>query len=175
MSANMILFHSPFLLWTELKDCNSMSPLLCCCCSTCRISRTNTSSSHSVASSAFLRASPSSTKSELGLQNECTHTKAKEAQHLTKHQDILKVDYVLYPFTHAWSDLLGEREGDDAGSWGRKQKKTAKVMASTDCKARDLKEEKVPSKIGSNAVAWEPRPSRLQTNRGNKSCNDGLC
>ena len=31
MSANMIVFHSPFLLWTELKDYNSMSPLLCCC------------------------------------------------------------------------------------------------------------------------------------------------
>ena len=31
MSANMIVFHSPFLPWTELEDYNSMSPLLCCC------------------------------------------------------------------------------------------------------------------------------------------------
>ena len=31
MSANMIVFHSPFLLWTELEDYNSMRPLLCCC------------------------------------------------------------------------------------------------------------------------------------------------
>ena len=31
MSANMIVFHSPFLLLTELEDYNSMSPLLCCC------------------------------------------------------------------------------------------------------------------------------------------------
>ena len=31
MSANMIVFHSPFLLWTGLEDYNSMSPLLCCC------------------------------------------------------------------------------------------------------------------------------------------------
>ena len=31
MSANMIVFHSPFLSRTELEDYNSMSPLLCCC------------------------------------------------------------------------------------------------------------------------------------------------
>ena len=31
MSANMIVFHSPFLLWTVLEDYNSMSPLRCCC------------------------------------------------------------------------------------------------------------------------------------------------
>ena len=37
MSANMIVFHSPFLLWTELEDYNSMSPLLCYCCGGCTI------------------------------------------------------------------------------------------------------------------------------------------
>ena len=31
MRANMIVFHSPFVLWTELQDYNSMSPLLCGC------------------------------------------------------------------------------------------------------------------------------------------------
>ena len=31
MSANMIVFHSPFLQWTELEDYNFMSPLLRCC------------------------------------------------------------------------------------------------------------------------------------------------
>ena len=31
MSPIMIVFHSPFLLWTELEDYNSMGPLLCCC------------------------------------------------------------------------------------------------------------------------------------------------
>ena len=31
MSANMIVFRSPFLLWTELEDYDSMSPLLSCC------------------------------------------------------------------------------------------------------------------------------------------------
>ena len=31
MSANMNVFHSPFLLWTELEDYHAMSPLLWCC------------------------------------------------------------------------------------------------------------------------------------------------
>ena len=31
MSANMIVFQSPFLLWTELEDYIPMSPLICCC------------------------------------------------------------------------------------------------------------------------------------------------
>ena len=31
MIVNMIVFHSPFLLWTQLEDHNSMSPLTCRC------------------------------------------------------------------------------------------------------------------------------------------------